>query len=726
MKNNQELQSLLELFKKIGLVVLLLSSSINIHAQSETGMVPFVIDHRQAEDSRIDLSFLLDAPAGGNGFISIEDGHMVDSNGKKQRFWGVNITDWTRGSVQIPTKEESKFWARTLARFGVNIVRLTFLDFFTPRGIIDPNRNNTRHLDSLQLDKLDYWIYELKEQGIYTDLNLLVGRTFKEGDSVADYDKIGWGKYASYFDPQLIKLQKEFAEKLLTHYNPYTETEYRSEPAIAIVELVNENTLFDAWHRDALHPAETQPMDPNFKPLTAHYSDLLTQQFNQYLTETKNEEELAILRKQANVGAGEQIPRFRKADYDKIPEELFQEVVSFYMHIERDYFEKMNIFLKDSLGVKSLLIGSNDFLHNQSEYPMMWTNSALDILDGHVYWQHPSWPGKINTPMVNEPDSSTVAKLSRTAIAGKPYTVSEVNNAFPNDYEAEGIPIIAAYGSLQDWDAIMWYTFEPKSDPDYKPYVGDAFDISHHPVKMPQLAAGALMYLRNDVREANKMVIRSYSKKQLAETMRMSLKEHPYYTPGFPISLVLQNQVRIGSLEGGTTQGFPPDPENPIISDTQELKWDTTDGTGLVSVDSPRSQALIGFINTNTPSLGNLAVKVNNEFCAITLSSLDAKPLANTSRMLLTAGARVENEGQQWNEDRTNLKKRGKSPSLIEPVTGEITLLNIVGSVAILVTPLDGSGNPMSNARNARKSDAGWIFSIGEPATTWYEIKVSR
>jgi hypothetical protein len=49
---------------------------------------------------------------------------------------------------------------------------------------------------------------------------------------------------------------------------------------------------------------------------------------------------------------------------------------------------------------------------------------------------------------------------------------------FPNDYAAEGIPILAAYGALQDWDAIMMYTFEPKLDPKWQAYVGDPFDIS--------------------------------------------------------------------------------------------------------------------------------------------------------------------------------------------------------------------------------------------------------
>lgn len=46
---------------------------------------------------------------------------------------------------------------------------------------------------------------------------------------------------------------------------------------------------------------------------------------------------------------------------------------------------------------------------------------------------------------------------------------------------------------------IAWYTFEMKKDSNWAPYVGDAFDTSLDPVKMPQIVACALMYLRDDL-----------------------------------------------------------------------------------------------------------------------------------------------------------------------------------------------------------------------------------
>ena len=62
-----------------------------------------------------------------------------------------------------------------------------------------------------------------------------------------DRELLGFAKALTYFNPRLIELQKEYARQLLTHRNPYTGNEYRHEPAVAIVELVNENSIVESW-----------------------------------------------------------------------------------------------------------------------------------------------------------------------------------------------------------------------------------------------------------------------------------------------------------------------------------------------------------------------------------------------------------------------------------------------------------------------------------------------
>lgn len=173
----------------------------------DTLLAPFTMEHRAADASSLDLSFLLDAPAGKHGFTRVRDGHLARGDGARLRLWGVHLTDWSRGSVLLPPKEDAPMWASTLARYGIDCVRLHFLDLDAPRGIIAAG-NDSRHFDPQQLDRLDYLVAELKKRGIYVDLNLNVGRSYRAGDSVPDFDRIRWAKGLTLFDPRLIALQK--------------------------------------------------------------------------------------------------------------------------------------------------------------------------------------------------------------------------------------------------------------------------------------------------------------------------------------------------------------------------------------------------------------------------------------------------------------------------------------------------------------------------------------
>ncbi len=130
----------------IGCVATLAAAAL-ISAQSTNSLQlqPFVVDHRgaQARPSPVDVSFLLDPPAGKHGFIHAAGGHLVDGSGQRVRLWGVNLTEWSPGSTMIPSKADAPMWAATLARYGVNCVRLQFLDLPAPRGLIaaEPQRH---------------------------------------------------------------------------------------------------------------------------------------------------------------------------------------------------------------------------------------------------------------------------------------------------------------------------------------------------------------------------------------------------------------------------------------------------------------------------------------------------------------------------------------------------------------------------------------------------------
>jgi hypothetical protein len=699
---------------------------------------PFVIDHRAATTSPADLAFLHDAPAGKGGFIRIQGGHFVKPDGKRIRFWGVHLTDWSPGSIELPAKEDTPMWARSLARYGVNMVRLHFVDKWAPTGITDGSKDDTRSFDAQQLDRLDFLVSELKKNGIYMDLNLNVGRAYKEGDGVPDAARLQWAKGLTLYDKRIIELEKEYAHNLLTHLNPYTKTEYRNEPAIAIVEILNENGIGFGHN-----------------PPSKFYADELDGIYNTWLKANLTPDQLQKIREEAGVQGDAPIPRLRGNERATAPKDRYETDVRFYMALEDGFYQDMTKYLRD-LGLKQPIIGTADHGHSGQPWTMLANLSRLDILDGHIYWN--SYVGVGNVPMVNDPLHSMPVQVSRTAFAGKPYTVSETDEPFPNEYGAEAMPIMAAYAGFQDWDMVVWYTFEPKKDPNWKPFMQEAWDISHDPTRMTAFAAGALMFLQGDVKPALQTIERTYSKEQVLDAGLLPAggrgqpagapSEVPYFTPGFPLALPLEHGVRIQSFDGAPTARYTGSNANPIVSDTKELSWYLSDEkTGVVTVDTDRAQALIGFLKANKKTLKNLSADITNNFATIVLESMDGKPIARSGKMFLNTGSRSQNTDEKWNEGHTALagvgrrggaaagggppvapvaNPNGHAPTLIEPVNGTVTLRNLQGAKAVSAVALDGSGAPIGEPLQAKKTAQGWDLSIGTLVTPWYVVSVRR
>ena len=687
----------------------------------------FTVDWRAGVESPADVAFLLSAPAGKDGFVTVKDGHFVKPDGARLRIWGIDAT----GAAGLPAQTNAPVIAAALARRGINCIRFHFLD--TTWSLIAANRDDTRALDPAALDRLDRFIFELKQRGIYADLNLNVFRTYKPGDGVRDCVPLGNGKGATYFDERLIELQREYARQLLTHTNAYTGHAYRDEPAVAVIEFVNENSLVEAWVQNRLVGTQTTKSTDTWHDIPPSYAEDLTMKFNAWLPHHVAMETLAKWR-----DASGRVPRLRKEQLANADKERFETEAKFYMEIEHDFFYNMAMFLRREVGAKSLLIGDSDHNHSISGYPHVAALAQLDALDGHIYWQHPHYLSDPhskrrtgfsipNTPMVDDPLHSTVVELSRTAIAGKPFTISEANHPFPAEYACEGLPILAAYAALQDWDGIFWYSLGHQDVKTMEQQALAHFDFAKDAVKLNQLAACALLFLRGDVHAARQTIARSYSHEQMLASLRMGGKDQPYFTPGFPLTLPLIHDVRVSSLDGPPTGSFAPVATDNITADTGELMWRANGkGTGLVIVDTPRSQALIGHLATQSGVAKNLCAEMRSPFTAITLGALDAQPIATAGHLLLTVGSRMMNTGMEWNAKRTSLEKWGNAPARLEPLAGKVILQGLENAGAVTAQPLDGDGAPLGTSIKLICQSAGWVLELGQVVTPWYILTVKH
>jgi hypothetical protein len=245
---------------------------------------------------------------------------------------------------------------------------------------------------------------------------------------------------------------------------------------------------------------------------------------------------------------------------------------------------------------------------------------------------------------------------------------------------------------------------------------------------MAQMPAGAMIFLRGDVAAAKKVLTRSYSTDQISEAARLPRGEMPFYTPGFDRMIPLVHGSRVACLDCKPSLPAPLPPTNPIVSDTGELSWRTAEGKdGLVSVDTPRSQALVGFVSANPKvQTRNLSADISNRFATITLSSLDGRPINLSNRLLLTTTSRTENSGTKWDARRANLTEWGTAPTLIEPVTGWIQLKDLEGAIDVSAQPLDGAARPIGAPIKGKMIEPGWEIAVGTPATTTYLITVAR
>ena len=161
-------------------------------------MFPFVISY-DAPDNATNISGWLHRPAGRHGFVQAKEGHLVTAGGPL-RLWAANLCF----EACFPDHEQAERLAARLARFGIGCIRFHHMD---NRHIWGSSPNKTV-IDPQQLDRLDYLIFQLKEQGIYSNINLHVSRTLGDAEGFVNQDgRPKYDKGLDNFEPRMIELQ---------------------------------------------------------------------------------------------------------------------------------------------------------------------------------------------------------------------------------------------------------------------------------------------------------------------------------------------------------------------------------------------------------------------------------------------------------------------------------------------------------------------------------------
>jgi len=190
---------------------------------------PFIIDSKNSSyENLADASFLNKVA---DRRVVIKEGHFHYENGERVRFYGTNVCF----ADAFPLKSEAEGIAKRMSQLGMNILRFHHMD---NRDIWNANKSA---LSPESIDKLNYFLYQLKKYGIYANINLHVSREYPGLGELKTTFKYGKG-LDRFYEPY-IKYQEEYARDLLTTMNNYTGYMLGQDPMVAFVELNNENTI---------------------------------------------------------------------------------------------------------------------------------------------------------------------------------------------------------------------------------------------------------------------------------------------------------------------------------------------------------------------------------------------------------------------------------------------------------------------------------------------------
>jgi len=243
------------------------------------------------------------------------------------------------------------------------------------------------------------------------------------------------------------------------------------------------------------------------------------------------------------------------------------------------------------------------------------------------------------------------------------------------------------------------------------------FSLSPHPGKMAFLPVAAVMFRCAGVAaaptQATLLVPERVPRSGDMDVPRL------WTEAGFKTEQMLRQRMAVKFTASGETR---------LEADEDKgdgpVRWDWSNPKqATFTVNAPATRAAVGFIGGRKVVLGDVSIEMaatERNWASIALAALDAKPIAESSRVLLVAAGGVENTDMGWNDKRTTVGRNwGKAPIIAEGIPATVTLPG-----RVKVSALDPSGTRKAQVPAAPAADGRIVIKIGpEHATLWYLIE---
>jgi hypothetical protein len=680
-----------------------------------------------APNAVLDLRRLNERVAGEHGFVrrSADGSDFVLGDGSPARFWAVNDGAFDKDLARH---------ARFLAKRGINMVR--FHSNITPTG------NDLLAIDPTDRDRLWKGVTAMKKEGIYVTYSPYWAGASHTKPAMGYLDDGGnhnWGLL--FFDPKLQAAYKNWMKQVLTEKNSYTGIALAQEPALAVLEIQNEDSLL-FWTAQGIKGAARKELRRQFGAFVANQYGSLEKARAAWQDAAPSPDQdspddfahgeaalyLTWTLTQHGGNAGQQE---RCADQMKFLTET--------MH----HFNRMiGDYLKNDLGCRQLVNAGN--WRTADNVTMLdaerWSYTANEVMAVNRYYDG-AHQGANNGWAICEGDRFTddsvllrprELPLTLKQVAGYPMMITESSWVPPLSHQSEGPFLVAAYQSLTGVDAYFWFATgeedwrQPGSANGFMPSEGKW--VCATPMLMGQWPAAALMYRLGYIRQGAPVVSEQRALADLWQRRMPIIAEDAGYDPnrdqagGLKESNIKEGVSPLAYLVGPVVAKYGGDSAQSRVVDLSHYIDDQRKtvrsvtgeitlnyGDGWCKLDTPKAQGVTGVLKTvGDCQLTDVEVHSTNDYATVLVVAMDNKPLKESGKILVQVGTTERPLG--WKTKPTSIDGHaaeqvvsfGHAPWMIVRADVEITIANPTLKTARV---LDANGMPVNEI--PLKSSAG-------------------
>ncbi len=718
-----------------GLLALCLASTAGAAESSWYAFQP----QNTAEPGEIGMQDWIEKPAGGHGRIVRERDKLL-YDGEPIKLWGVNLCYATCAPDKPLAEKRAAFYTK----YGINSVRLhKYVDGPGWAGIQAPD--SCVEFDPEGLDRMDYQVDRFKEAGIYVLLSAHFG-ALKLGPADKQYvpyleefgkferrDRITMPHSAVQYSPELQDVQIRQMVNLLKHKNPYTGLTYAEDPAVAFIEIINEQSIL---FFTSMNPLKASP---TLRRRTAErFSDWLRDKYGSHesLVAAWGDKAFDGFEGDGFPAVGEHLdkrnilplgnpwywdPAQLNGSQSFRRQRLLDTLVFLY-ELQCGFYDRYVQAVREA-GYQGEILGSNwQAGRALSHFYNLHSDWRVGTIDRHNYFGGGSAkPGEkfSNATMLRTAGSGTLSVGLQQA-SDRPFMLSEWIHVFPSEWGVEGPALLGAYGyGLQGWD--VSYMFQNRDNGGFSDRIGrDRWDVTA-PQVLGLFPAVARQVLRGDVKESDLLapmyvhlpswrgrpalasrgqdglvspdrgtLAASQMRGQDALATKLGFIDRTvqrYDVKTFDTDKVPARALAIARCaveftdEYRDTPTFDPatfEKDGFLVSSTGQLCWKESPDAklgGYFTIDTPGTKAIVGFAEGRECRLGDVSITPACSFAAIYVTAREPdKDIVTSKALLITAIARARNTGMRFSDAGDELLDRGKPPILMEPVKAAIVI----------------------------------------------------